>query len=438
MEKHPILNVRVETRRNPGKLVRSVMTAGAVGSAATLGLMAKEGYDYTKQFPYTQESLPETETVEVDDDKTEYIDEVDDDKTEYIDEVEMIAEDLPSPVFEKVLDARTIEAGGLRRDQVLFTDSYGRQITEPFTLTESVGLSPEEMTWRHEGAGPAGIPGAWIKEQKAYVGQQLDIPTSDINMLHVYQDLSSARAEHMNSRVELVYQNATTPLESDLEGRDALTIMRTETNFINLPQRVEEEFTPYLIGIAAEESRFDANKTSKSGAIGILQTMPTTFEGYTKEHNLPNLDPRNLSDQLPASMQHIEISYLELTENLDNELKYITNVYFDGNTASMEKYFLVPLMINSYNAGQARMIEVVQWFLNTYPEPESTADLIGQDEQLLGYDLFFVMTHRCAQEKAVNGFGLESSRYVSGVMGWEKAFTKYEEKQQELQMASNQ
>ena len=426
MEKHPILNARVETRRNPGKLVRSVMTAGAVGSAATLGLMAKEGYDYTKQFPYTQESLPETETVEADDDKTEYID-----------DAEMIAEDLPSPVFEKVVDARTIEAGGLRRDQVLFTDSYGRQITEPFTLTESVGLSPEEMTWRYEGAGPAGIPGAWIKEQKAYIGQQLNISTSDINMLHVYQDLNRTKDEHMNSGVESVYNNATTPLESDPDGRDALTIIRTEANFINLPQRVEEEFTPYLIGIAAEESRFDANKTSKSGAIGTLQTMPTTFEGYKKEHNLPNLNPLNLSDQLPASMQHIEISYLELTENLDNELKYITNVYFDGNTASMEKYFLVPLMINSYNAGQARMIEVVQWFLNTYPEPESTADLIEQDEQLLGYDLFFAMIYECAKEKAVNGFRLESSRYVPGVIGWEKAFNEHEKKQQELQVASN-
>ncbi len=427
MEKHPILNPRVETRRNPGKLVRSVITAGAVGSAATLGLMAKEGYDYTKQFPYTQESLPETETVEADDDKTEYID-----------DAEMIAENLPSPVFEKVLNARTIEAEGLRRDQVLFTDSYGRQITEPFTLTESVGLSPEEMTWRYEGAGPAGIPGAWIKEQKAYIGQQLNIPTSDINMLHVYQDLSSTRAEHMNSRVELVYENATTSLESDSKRRDALTIIRTEANFINLPQRVEEEFTPYLIGIAAEESRFDANKTSRSGAIGTLQTMPTTFEGYKKEHNLPNLDPRNLSDQLPASIQHIEISYSELTEKLDVELAYITNVYFDGNRASMEKYFLVPLMINAYNAGQQRMIEVVQWFLNTYPEPESTADLIGQDEPLTGYDLYFAMTYQCAKEKAVEGFGSETSVYVSKVMGWTPAFLKYEKEQQEVQMASNQ
>lgn len=412
MEKHPILNARKEPRRN---LSRSIALATMLTATPV-----NEVDGYTNHFNQMQESF-----------------EANDKEEGSTEDTEMIAEDLPSPVFEKVLAARTIEAGGLRRDQVLFTDSYGRQITEPFTLTESLGLSPEEMTWRHEGAGPAGIPGAWIKEQEAYISQQLNIPTSDIYMLHVYQDLSSTRAEHMNSRVELVYENAITPLENDSEGRDVLTIIRTEANFINLPQRVEEEFIPYLVGIAAEESRFDANKTSKSGAVGLLQTMSTTFEGYKYEHNLPNLDPRNLSDQLPASIQHIEISYLELTEKLDIELAYITNEYFDGNRASMEKYFLVPLMINSYNAGQQRMIEVVRWFLDTYPEPESTADLLGQAEPLTGYDLYFAMTYQCAKEKAVDGFGPESSVYTSKVMGWENAFAEYEKEQQEVQMASN-
>ncbi|MES2749716.1 MAG: transglycosylase SLT domain-containing protein [Patescibacteria group bacterium] len=420
MEKTPISNIKVEKRYNPGKWAQGTMKAGLIGSTLALGAMAKEGYSYTEKLDRTEESAKDTN-----------------ERVERIDDAEMIAEELPSPVFEKVLAARTIEAGELRRDQVLFVDSLGRQITEPFNLTESVGLSPEEMTWRFEGAGPKGIPGAWIKEQEAYIGKQLDIPTSDINMLHVYQDLSSTRAEHMNSKVELVYDNATTPLETDPQGRDALSIIRLETNFTQLTPRVEEEFTPYLIGLAAEESRFDANKTSKAGAVGLLQTMPRTFEGYIKEHNLPHLDPRNLLDQLPVGVQHIETSYTKLAEDLDLELAYITKVYFDGNTASMEKYFLVPLMINSYNAGQRRMTEVVRWFLENYPEPESTAELVGQTEPLSGYDVFFAMIHQCAKEKGVEAYGPEASTYVSKVMGWTQAFSDYEKKQQEVQMASN-
>ena len=440
MEKHPILNARIETRRDSGKVARSVTTAAFLGSAAALGLMAKKGYDNNIQFNQTQDALEN-----VTDDNKKYIDDVETraqetlsqvHENEYSEDVEMIAEDLPSPVFEKVLAARIIEAAGLRRDQVIFVDSLGRQITEPFSLTESVGLLPVEMTWRFEGAGPAGIPGTWISEQKSYISSELGIPTSDISMLHVYQDLDSTRAEHMQSRVELVYANAKTPLETDAEGRNALTILREETNFTQLPPQLEAEFTPYLIGIAAEESRFDANKTSKAGAVGILQTMPATFSGYWGEDSVTIHDPRNLIDQLPASINHIETSYLELEKNLDIELAHITQFYFDGNRASMEKYFLVPLMINSYNAGQQRMIDVVRWFFSTYPEPGSVNTLLGQDGPLSGYDLFFAMTYQCAKEKAVDRFGPEASVYVSKVMGWTPAFSNYEQKVNQ-QYASN-
>ena len=429
MGKHEILNARVERRRKPEddesvNIGRRNFVAG-LGSAAVLGVVGQNAYAYNSEGKKKNDEVVDNEIKELED-------------------VEMIAEELPSPVYEQVLAARTIEAGGLRRDQVLFVDSFGRQITEPFPLTESVGLSPEEMTWRHEGAGPAGIPGTWIDEQKAYISQERGIPISEIEIRHVYLDLDSTRAEHMNSKVELAYANATTPLESDSQGRDPLTILRTETHFSKLPERVAEEFTPYLIGIASEESRFDANKINKeSGASSILQTMPWVVEKYKKEHAEPNLDARNLEDQLKVSVEHIETTYRELSENLDLELAYIGRVYFGGNTASMEKYLLVPLMIGSYNAGQERIIKVVQWFLNKYPETESTAELLGQDEPISGYDVFFAMMHQCAKEEAVDRFGDDSSTYVSKVMGWTKAFTEYEKKQlqaeqnREMLIASN-
>lgn len=426
MERTHISNVQIERRRKPaddesGVLTRRNVLAG-ITSAPILGVMGKNAFAYNNE-----SQKKDDETVEENDGEEERID-----------DAEMIAEELRSPVYEKVLAARTIEAGGLNRYQVLFVNKRGEQITEPFSLSESVGLSPEEMVWRHEGAGPAGIPGTWVSEQKAYISRELGIPVSEIEMLHVYQDLSSTRAEHINNKVELAYANATTPLESDSKERDPLTILRNEIHFTKIPSRVAEEFTPYLVGIASEESRFDANKTNKrSGARSIMQTMPWVVDKYKEEHLEPNLDAGNLEDQLKVSAEHIETTYRELTENLDLELGYITRVYFGGNTASMEKYLLVPLMIGSYNTGQERITNVVQWFLDTYPEPESTAELLGQEEQLSGYDVFFVMMHQCAKEKGVDRFGDESSTYVSKVMGWTKAFTEYEKKQQDRQIASN-
>lgn len=412
MEKHPIHNPRLISRRN---------VLGGIGSAAALGVMAREGMNYNNEddeVPLEEIDVPDDEEIEEE-------------------TFEQIAEDLPSPVFERVLEARTIEAGGLRRDQVVFIDAYGRQITQVFDLSKSVGLTPKEMTWRYKEGGPAGIPGTWTNAQKEYISSKTGIPESDIEMLHVYQDLDKDSEANFESRIEMVYHNATTQVPGDMYGRDAITIIREESQFSHIPEDISSLLLPHIVGIAAEESRFDANKTSSAGAVGFVQTMPEVFEKYKKQHNLPNLNPRNLVDQLPVGIQHIEVSYIELMENLDIELAYIARTYFNGNVASMEKYFLVPCIINSYNAGQDRMINVVRWFLDNYPDPESTMDLLGQDEPLTGYDVFFAMTHQCALEKGVDRFGSDASTYVQKVMGWTQAFEDYEEKQQGIQIASN-
>ncbi len=391
---------------------------GFLGGAAALGAMAYEGYTNA------QTHQPEDE-VEV----SEGIEEVE--------SIEEIAEDLLSPVYDQVLAARTIESGGLRRDQVVFVDSLGRQLTEVFDLTESVGLTPRDMTWSFQGDKPAGIPGTWIKEQENYISEQTGIPPAEINMLSVYLDLDNADQENFTSRVEMAYNNATRVVAEDVFGRDALTIIREETHFENIPDAVAQYLKPHIVGIACEESRFDANKTSLEEAVGFMQTMPDVFEKYKIEHNLPDLDPRNLVEQLPVGLQHIEVSYLELVDKLDIELAYITQLYFNGNSASMEKYFLTPCIIGSYNFGQARMIKVVQWFLQNYPEPESAVTALDQTESLSGYDVFFAMTHQCALQNGVDKFGDESSTYVSKVMGWTQAFSNYEDRLKGLQLASN-
>lgn len=404
-----IQNVKVTRRRFLG---------GAVAAGAAIGY---QGLNYEGE--QTEEVNEELETVDIE---------------SLIDEsVEQVAEDLPSPVFERVLDARIIEAGGLRRDQVVFVDSFGRQISEVFPITESVGLTPAEMTWRYKSGKPAGIPGAWTNAQKEYISRETGIPESDIEMLHVYQDLDKESEANFESRIEMVYYNATTVVPQDMHGRDAVTIIREESKFEHIPPSMSEYLLPHLVGIAAEESRFDASKTSPDGAVGFVQTMPWVFEAYKKKHKLPDLDPRNLVDQLPVGLQHIEVSYLELVEKLDLELVNITNTFFNGNYASMEKYFLAPLVINSFNAGQDRMIAVVQWFSENYPDQESVAELIPGGAQPTGYDVFFAMTHQCALENGVESFGPQASTYVAKVMGWTKAYEDYEQKQKGIQIASN-
>lgn len=351
---------------------------------------------------------------------------------------EVIAENLESPVFERVLNARTIEAGGLNRTQVIFVDSFGRQLSEPFTLSESLGVTVEAMTWRGREGKPEGITGTWTKEQKAYVSEHTGVPISEIDILHVYLDLDNADQKDFTSRVEAVYHNANKAVEGDVYGRSELSFLRDEFKLKGVPENIAVELQSYVVGLASEESRFDPSKVSSTGAVGIMQTMPKTVAKYQSEKGLESLNPLNLNEQLPVAIAHLESVYRSLTNNLETELTYFTDTYFSGNTASMEKYLLVPMILNSYNVGQARMKQVVQWFLDKYKDPEVAKDIFDTKEKLSGYDVYFAMVHQCHIEKGVPKFGSDSSSYVEKIMGWQKAFNEYEEKRvMDMLLASN-
>ncbi len=406
--KTPITNVSM-TRRGFG--------AGLLGSAA---VVAGSAYLYNK---HINESV-----------SSEEIDDIMDEVEPNLASPEMIAEDLDSPVYDSVLKAREIQFGGLRRDEVLFVDKFGRQITEVWPLTESEGLTPEDMTWRYEGHDGEGITGTWIKEQKAYIGEQLHISAKDIGMLHVYQDLEKTSQEHMESVIESVYQNAITPNE---QGESVISTLQRECKFQNIPPHIAAMLEPAMIGIAAEESRFTQNKVSKAGATGVLQVMPKVAAKYAENNGLENFDIADVSNQILVAVDHVETCYRLLTKNLKEELAYFTEEYFAGNTASMEKYLLVPLIINSYNVGQDRMMDVVEWFAEEYFDPQKASKIFDTGALLTGYDLYQAMVYAADEQNAVKKFGDDSSNYVEKVMGWQRAFEAYEVKQLEMQLASN-
>ena len=194
---------------------------------------------------------------------------------------------------------------------------------------------------------------------------------------------------------------------------------------------------PAMIGIAAEESRFTQTKVSPAGATGVLQIMPKVAAKYAENNYLENFDISDLSDQILVAVDHVETCYRLLTKNLKEELAYFTEIYFNGNTASMEKYLLVPLVINAYNCGQERVIDLVDWFTDVYINPDKAAEILDSEKKLSGYDVYQAMAYAAPVEKAVNRFGDDSSNYVEKVIGWQRAFEAYEVRQLEIQLASN-
>lgn len=350
-------------------------------------------------------------------------------EAESIEDVEVLAE---SPIFDQVLTVRELEAGGLRRDQVLFVDAIGRPVGNglPVTLSDAAGYTPEEMVWRYKGDAPVGISPVWSRAQKEILSHETGIPADEIFIRHVYLDLKKDEDEDTQSRIEMVYRNANMVVPGLEEPVSVSEFITTHLDLSSLDLVVAEEFRPYIVGIAAEESRFKNDKTSTVGAVGMLQTMPDTVLGYMEENGIETLDPRDITEQIKVASYHIEKTYTYLRDELWVELDAITQAYFAGDELMMKKYFFVPLIINAYNAGQGRMKQVVQEFLKNYIGAEAATEALGVTMPLTGYDVFFAMSHLVAREELVPRYLEDASTYVEKVIGWKRAFDTFAQNEQ--------
>lgn len=394
----------------PEKLSRRQFLTGLVGSGAVIATGAYLHHQYTNIDTKLEEKIDTDETLP-------------ESEIETPEKREVFSE---SPIYDSVLSARQIEAGEMRRDQVLFVDSFGRPLAEPVTLTPAAGYTPEEMVWRYKGEKPVGISPAWSRVQREILSHELGIPADEIFIRHVYLDLQKSKDEHMNSRIEAVYRNAQAEVEINGGAVKVVDFLRTGLDLTGLDPFVAEELRPFIVGVAAEESRFETGKTSAAGAVGMLQTMPDTVHGYMKAHKTESLDPNNVVEQIKVASFHIEQTYNHLIVKLKDELEELTTTYFSDDVMLMQKYFLIPLIINSYNAGQGKMTEVVKKFLEHYPNQEVVMEVLGVDTPLVGYDLFFAMSHLTAKNKSVSRYRADASTYVEKVIGWTRAFEAFE------------
>ncbi len=182
-------------------------------------------------------------------------------------------------------------------------------------------------------------------------------------------------------------------------------------------KRVQNNLRPCIPGLCAQESRFNNNERSHSGAEGIFQFMPGTWEEVTDQ--LKNKDRRvgkephnysklSLKDQTTVAGKHFSNIYRRLYHHAPEALEHIERIVFKNG--GFEKYFLVPLMINAYNAGSKRMADIAVAFAKVYEYEKTARHTLGYYPE---YDAFYALT-QIGQELSTGtkaGYGKHSAEY---------------------------
>jgi hypothetical protein len=165
-----------------------------------------------------------------------------------------------------------------------------------------------------------------------------------------------------------------------------------------VPPAVEAELRRLLPGLCAQESRYDASRVSKAGAMGILQIMPNNWERYGGKPG----EETSLVAQVEVAGKLLSDMYRQLHDRLGDEVVAELQGHFPSEEA-FQTDFLVPVLINSYNAGDGRLAEaVVSYLHDTMP-----------DDRPEGKDLFTAIgTYAFEQQSGLlRGFKKHSKNY---------------------------
>lgn len=176
----------------------------------------------------------------------------------------------------------------------------------------------------------------------------------------------------------------------------------------NLPPTMQEELRKKLPGLCVQESKFNDKLVSKSGARGVMQIMPVNWVSYGGKPE----DALSLKKQVEIAGKLFSDYYEQLKDSLgDDSLQTLRNQF--ASEDSFQKDLMVPLLINSYNAGPSRVGEAARLFVKK----------MGRNNKLSGKELYLAIAKYAESSKEgkyLSGYGEESAEYVTKVYGFDE------------------
>lgn len=276
----------------------------------------------------------------------------------------------------------------LRKDEVLFVDADNRPVGAPVRFEEFVDTkdgfegqylyTPGQLN--EVGILESGIAREWLDYVQAHI--QAEHP--DHIIADRYNTVASFRAAYLEddepglvagiAEGEIVtYKDIIRYFsQKPVVGAEEYTreeYVGSQMRFMDynpstgestpseMSDTVANELRRIMPGLCAQESKFNNDVESAAGAQGIFQFMPATWAEYG---GAPD-DIHSLRTQVDIAGKHFASIYRRVIHHLGAEALETLRSRFDDEDA-FERDLLVPLIVNSYNAGSARVAEAARLY----------------------------------------------------------------------------
>lgn len=308
----------------------------------------------------------------------------------------------------------------LTAKEVQFIDDEGAPIGEPTPIAPYKGISPGDLD--DNGILVGSLNQKWLDAVRADICAQNPNITCDLregtpklwNFARLIRDANERNPDiQAKTLKDIVLYNGSKTVVGDEEKLSRIQYLKEHANdYVKLSPTMAKELSSILPALAAQESQYD-NESDSGVARGILQFRDSEWSslGYT------DADRPFLKKQTEAASRLLagKLEYLE--DHIGDELTFIEKRFF-GTREEFEKYFLAPVLINSYNSGEGNLTKVVKWFCATFPDKGTLAKELGATDTNLGYDVYDTMAHMGRKRRAAPSYGRDSSQYVSRIMAW--------------------
>lgn len=385
--------------KKPDQLSRRTFLAGAVSSAAVIGVGAKLYYDHN------------TESQE----------------PEIVPEPEPDIESIPEPVQSEFID----ELSGysmllpLRGDEVLFVDEHNVPIAPPVKIQMMNGEDPGVLN--EHGVPIEGIRGQWLdaarealKSQYPHISidTQNDIPKqynvvaafrSALDQVDEPELVSGIENGTIKTYFDIVRYFAEKPVRG-AEDMNRMQYVSTQIKFRDsVPAAVQDQLRHIIPALCVQESGFNNDlRNSASGARGIFQFIEDT---WVNEYG------RSL-DEINSLRAQVEVAGEFFSDLYDDVRFWIGEAAYaqlrelcDGDEEVLVSEVLTPLMVNAYNAGSRRIGDAVTYYLASRPA--------GAPAPKGAFGVFHAITKYAQQsdEGTLDRYGEHASEYVPRIYG---------------------